>query len=93
MATESASLRANRPTGSMSGLVTDLVRPYRGWLAMEVRDEHVIERLHKTAHHDWDNSHPLDLSDEGLLAELQKEEGAGAAKLVLDNGHEKHNKH
>ncbi len=32
MASKSASLPANRPTGSMSGLVADLVRPYRGWL-------------------------------------------------------------
>ncbi len=39
-------------------------------LAIEVRDEPIINRIHKILHHDWENSHPLDLSDEGLLAEL-----------------------
>jgi len=40
-------------------------------LAIEVRDDEVVERLHKVARHDWEHSHPLDLSDEGLLADLQ----------------------
>lgn len=40
-------------------------------LAIEVRDEPIIHRIHKILHHDWENSHPLDLSDEGLLAELE----------------------
>jgi len=41
-------------------------------LAIEVEDEPIIQRLHKIVRHDWENSHPLDLSDEGLLAELEK---------------------
>lgn len=40
-------------------------------LAIEVRDENVVSRLYKTAEHDWEHSHPLDLSDEGLLADLE----------------------
>jgi cardiolipin synthase len=40
-------------------------------LAIEVRDDHVVERLHRVARHDWEHSHPLDLSDEGLLADLE----------------------
>jgi hypothetical protein len=34
--------------------------------------------LYKTAHSDWEHSHPLDLSDEGLLADLEDriEDGA-----------------
>ncbi len=44
-------------------------------LAIEVRDDNVIERLHKIVHHDWDNSHPLDLTDEGLLADLEDRKG------------------
>jgi len=37
------------------------------------------------AHQDWENSHKLDLSDEGLLADLEKRGKAGdAGKLVLD---------
>src|SRR5450432_50494 len=39
--------------------------------AIEVRDEDVVDRLHEVTHQDWKNSHPLDLTDEGLLAELQ----------------------
>jgi phosphatidylserine/phosphatidylglycerophosphate/cardiolipin synthase-like enzyme len=56
-------------------------------LAIEVRDDDVIERLHKVVHHDWENSHPLDLTDEGLLADL--EDRKDAADLAL---HTKHGK-
>jgi cardiolipin synthase A/B len=64
-------------------------------LAVEVRDDHVMKRLHKVAQHDWEHSHPLDLSDEGLLADLEDRKGGGAEKLVLDAGDEKYkrNKH
>jgi cardiolipin synthase len=41
-------------------------------LAIEVRDETIIHRIRKILHQDWENSHPLDLSDEGLLAELEQ---------------------
>jgi cardiolipin synthase len=40
-------------------------------LAIEVDDPDIISRIHKTLKEDWANSHPLDLSDEGLLAELK----------------------
>jgi phosphatidylserine/phosphatidylglycerophosphate/cardiolipin synthase-like enzyme len=40
-------------------------------LAIEVDDEHIIHRIRKTLEHDWENSKPLDLSDEGLLEELK----------------------
>ncbi len=42
-------------------------------LAIEVRDDHVLKRLHDLVHKDWADSHPLDLSDEGLRDELDKE--------------------
>ena len=58
-------------------------------LAIEVDDEHVVKRLHKVARHDWKHSHPLDLTDEGLMADLQKRSGKGADKLVLNVGKEK----
>jgi cardiolipin synthase len=45
-------------------------------LAIEVRDATVVDRLHKIAAHDWEHSHPLDLSDAGLLADLDRVEGA-----------------
>jgi cardiolipin synthase len=56
-------------------------------LAIEVHDEDVMERLDKIAHHDWENSHPLDLTDEGLLADL--EDRQGAADLALHSHHKK----
>jgi len=54
-------------------------------LAIKVHSKHVIQRLEKVARHDWDHSHPLDLSDEGLLHDLEKrhEAAAGAETLVL----------
>jgi len=39
-------------------------------LAIEVRDDDVVDRLHDVAARDWENSRPLDLSDDGLLADL-----------------------
>ena len=52
-------------------------------LAIEMRDDDVTTRLHKVAQHDWENSLPLDLSDEGLLADLGDRYADGAAKLGL----------
>jgi cardiolipin synthase A/B len=52
-------------------------------LAIEVDDHHVVKALHKIAAHDWEHSHKLDLSDEGLLADLAKRGGEGAEKLAL----------
>jgi phosphatidylserine/phosphatidylglycerophosphate/cardiolipin synthase-like enzyme len=43
-------------------------------LAIQVSDEHITRRIHKTLQEDWANSHPLDLSDEGLMAELKKDD-------------------
>jgi cardiolipin synthase A/B len=54
-------------------------------LAIEVRDDDVIERLHKVVHQDWENSHPLDLTDEGLLADL--EDRKDAADLAIHAEH------
>jgi len=54
-------------------------------LAIEVRDDHVVERLQKVADHDWKHSHPLDLSDDALLADLEDRAGE-AKKLVLVGG-------
>lgn len=65
---------------------------HRRELAIEVHDEDVIERLQKIAHHDWENSHTLDLSDEGLFDDLERRGGGGSTKLVL-NVDEKKKKH
>jgi phosphatidylserine/phosphatidylglycerophosphate/cardiolipin synthase-like enzyme len=44
-------------------------------LAIEVRDDEVVSRLQKVVHHDWKRSHPLDLTDAGLLADLEDRQG------------------
>ena len=54
-------------------------------LAIEVDDSHVVGPLERVAKRDWDHSDALDLSDEGLMADLEKRgKAAGAADLVLD---------
>src|SRR5215510_199106 len=55
-------------------------------LAIEVRDDDIVERLHQVAQHDWENSHPLDLSDEGLLADLEDRQEGAAEKLAIPAG-------
>jgi cardiolipin synthase len=67
---------------------------HRRELAIEVHDDDVIERLKKIAHLDWENSHTLDLSDEGLFDDLERRGAGGSEKLVLDvhnkkKGHKK----
>lgn len=60
-------------------------------LAIESHDADVVERLHRIAHHDWENSHPLDLSDAGLLADLEgREPKKVVAKLALEPGKHHH---
>jgi cardiolipin synthase len=53
-------------------------------LAIEVRDDEVVSRLQKVARDDWKHSHPLDLSDEGLLADLEGRIGGSAGMLGID---------
>jgi phosphatidylserine/phosphatidylglycerophosphate/cardiolipin synthase-like enzyme len=58
-------------------------------LAIDVEGHHVVDRLNKVACHDWERSEPIDLSDEGLRADLEKHGGGGADKLALEPGHDK----
>jgi cardiolipin synthase len=53
-------------------------------LAIEVRDGSIVDRLHKVARHDWEHSHALDLSDAGLLADLEDRLEGSAEVLGLD---------
>jgi cardiolipin synthase A/B len=62
-------------------------------LAIELSDDAIIERLEKVAHHDWKHSYKLDLSDKGLLEDLENRGSGGAEKLVLNAGHKKKHKH
>jgi phosphatidylserine/phosphatidylglycerophosphate/cardiolipin synthase-like enzyme len=54
-------------------------------LGIEVRDEHVVGRIEEVTRRDWKHSRALDLTDEGLLADLEKRHkaSAGAETLVL----------
>jgi phosphatidylserine/phosphatidylglycerophosphate/cardiolipin synthase-like enzyme len=56
-------------------------------LAIEVRDDNIVDLLHRVAHHDWEHSHPLDLSDEGLLADLEDRAEDGASLLGIQEQH------
>lgn len=59
-------------------------------LAIEVRDDEVVERLHQVVRHDWKHSHPLDLSDAGLLADLEDRQGVD--NLAIGTTHKKRSK-
>jgi cardiolipin synthase len=62
-------------------------------LAIEVNDAEIIDRLHEIAKFDWENSHRLDLTDAGLLEDLELRGTGGSEKLVLnvDTGKKKKN--
>jgi cardiolipin synthase A/B len=55
-------------------------------LAIQVKDEHITRRIYETLQKDWANSHPLDLSDEGLLAELEKDDSNVREDLGITAG-------
>lgn len=61
-------------------------------LAIEVHAEEVIARLTKIAHHDWEHSHPMDLTDEGLRADLEAHKIDADGKLGIGEEHHKHKK-
>jgi cardiolipin synthase A/B len=54
-------------------------------LAIEVEDKHILDRLYEIVRRDWKNSHPLDLTDEGLFADLEKHGGKGLHELGLED--------
>jgi cardiolipin synthase A/B len=54
-------------------------------LAIEVSDKHIVDRLHDIVRHDWKHAHALDLSDEGLIADLEKRGGKGIKELGLEH--------
>jgi len=54
-------------------------------LAIELRDDDIASRIHEIVHQDWENSKPIDLSDEGLLADLEDVDKDVEADLALEN--------
>ncbi len=63
-------------------------------LAIETNEEQVVERLYEIASFDWKNSHKLDLSDAGLIEDLENRSSGGLEKLSLNLiGQKKHKHH
>ncbi len=56
-------------------------------LAIEVHNAEVVERLVEMAHHDWEHSSLLDLTDAGLLAEFESHKVEGTEQMALNVGH------
>jgi hypothetical protein len=46
-----------------------------------------MERLTQIVHADWKNSHPLDLTDEGLLEEFEDHKMKEPSELALYKNH------
>lgn len=61
-------------------------------LAIEVHAAEVVERLRDIAHHDWKHSQPFDLTDKGLLEELEKHKVDAGEQLALKASHAKQGK-
>src|SRR3984885_2071763 len=58
-------------------------------LAIDVRDKHIVKRMIKIVRHDWKHSHPLDLTDAGLLAELERHHIDPEDELAIVDGKKK----
>jgi cardiolipin synthase len=54
-------------------------------LAIEVDDEPILKRIRQTLHDDWEKAKPLDLSDAGLLEELEGSDPNVAEDLGIEN--------
>jgi cardiolipin synthase A/B len=52
-------------------------------LAVETDHHRVVKALVKTSHHDWKHSQPLDLSDEGVLEDMEKHGAKGIEQLAV----------
>jgi cardiolipin synthase A/B len=61
-------------------------------LAIDVRDEEVVDRMTKVVRHDWKHSHVLDLTDEGLEAELERHNIDAETELAIEPERGKHKK-
>ena len=61
-------------------------------LGIEVSNERIIKRLRQVFEHDWENSHRMDLTDEGLLKDLEKHGRSDSGSLALyeDSGKKNH---
>jgi phosphatidylserine/phosphatidylglycerophosphate/cardiolipin synthase-like enzyme len=53
-------------------------------LAIEVSDDHIVKRLEHTFLHDCDHSHRIDLSDQGIIKEMESHGRRDYGSLALD---------
>jgi cardiolipin synthase len=53
-------------------------------LAIEVSDGHIVKRLEHTFLHDWDHSHRIDLSDRGIIKEMESHGRRDYGSLALE---------
>jgi len=58
-------------------------------LAIEVHDGTIMDRLHGIVHGDWENSRPMDLTDEGLMQELEDKDDHVAEDLAIHSNNAK----
>jgi cardiolipin synthase len=56
-------------------------------LAITTKSKRVLKRLVQVSRRDWKHSKRIDLSDEGILADLEKHGNKGADVLVLRHNH------
>jgi cardiolipin synthase A/B len=52
-------------------------------LATETEAHHVVKRLVEMTRHDWKHSEPLDLTDEGIRADMEKHGAEGGERLAV----------
>jgi cardiolipin synthase A/B len=52
-------------------------------LAIQTDHHHVIKGLVKTSAHDWKHSKPLDLTDEGILKDMERHGAKGVEELAV----------
>lgn len=57
-------------------------------LAIEVTDDQILDRLQTVADEDWKNSIPLDVSDEGVAANLERHHQEGIVSRWRSHYHE-----
>jgi phosphatidylserine/phosphatidylglycerophosphate/cardiolipin synthase-like enzyme len=55
-------------------------------LAIEVSDDHVIKRLEHTFARDWGHSHRMNLSDQGIVKEMEEHGRHDLGSLALEPG-------
>lgn len=53
-------------------------------LAIEVSDDHIIKRLEHTFLRDWDHSHRINLSDQGIIEEMENHGRRDYSSLALE---------